>query len=45
VFRLATRDAHGLYEKVGFRRAANPDALMEISDPEIYLRAPGGQEQ
>ena len=24
VWRLATRDAHGLYEKVGFRRAANP---------------------
>jgi GNAT superfamily N-acetyltransferase len=39
VFRLATRDAHGLYEKVGFTRAANPDALMEISRPNLYLEA------
>lgn len=39
IFRLATRDAHGLYEKVGFRRVANAAPLMEISDPEIYMRA------
>lgn len=32
---LATRDAHGLYEKVGFRRL-NPDRWMEIVVPNIY---------
>ncbi len=35
---LATRDAHGLYARYGFRRPENPDRLMEIVDPEIYLR-------
>ncbi|MGH9367323.1 MAG: GNAT family N-acetyltransferase [Thermoanaerobaculia bacterium] len=34
---LATRDAHGLYERFGFRRLANPDLLMEIVDMDIYL--------
>lgn len=29
-FSLATRDAHGLYEKFGFTRPKNPDRLMEI---------------
>jgi GNAT superfamily N-acetyltransferase len=33
---LGTRDAHGLYEKFGFSRVANPDRLMEIVRPEIY---------
>jgi GNAT superfamily N-acetyltransferase len=37
IFRLATRDAHGLYEKVGFSRVANPDAMMEINRPNVYL--------
>jgi GNAT superfamily N-acetyltransferase len=37
-FLLATRDAHGLYEKVGFQRLAAPERFMEIVDPEIYLR-------
>jgi GNAT superfamily N-acetyltransferase len=32
---LATRDAHGLYEKVGFR-LVNPDRWMEIVVPNIY---------
>ena len=32
---LATRDAHGLYEKVGFR-LLNPDRWMEIITPDIY---------
>jgi GNAT superfamily N-acetyltransferase len=34
---LATRDAHGLYEKVGFR-LLNPDRWMEIITPDIYKR-------
>lgn len=32
---LATRDAHGLYEKVGFKQL-NPDRWMEIVVPNIY---------
>jgi GNAT superfamily N-acetyltransferase len=38
IWRLATRDAHGVYEKVGFTRVANPANLMEINDPDVYLR-------
>ena len=34
---LATRDAHGLYEKVGFRPLENPSSFMERFDPNIYL--------
>ena len=34
---LATRDAHRLYEKVGFR-VLNPDRWMEIITPDIYKR-------
>ncbi len=30
---LATRDAHGLYEKFGFGPLANPPAWMEIFNP------------
>lgn len=33
---LATRDAHGLYEKFGFKALLNPDVFMEINHPEIY---------
>jgi len=32
---LATRDAHALYEKVGFK-LLNPDRWMEIVVPDIY---------
>lgn len=35
---LFTEDAHGLYEKHGWSRLANPQRGMEIVDPEIYLR-------
>jgi GNAT superfamily N-acetyltransferase len=34
---LATRDAHGLYEKFGFT-APPPGRLMERLDPDIYTR-------
>jgi hypothetical protein len=37
IFRLATRDAHSLYEKVGFTRVQNPAAMMEINRPRVYL--------
>ena len=36
VFRLGTRDAHSLYEKVGFRRLAHPERMMEITSPDLY---------
>ena len=33
---LATRDAHGLYEKYGFTKLLNSERIMEISKPGIY---------
>jgi GNAT superfamily N-acetyltransferase len=35
---LVTRDAHGLYRKVGFRELAHPERIMEILYPGIYER-------
>jgi GNAT superfamily N-acetyltransferase len=39
---LATDDAHGVYEAVGFGVCAHPERLMEIVDPDPYggRRAP-----
>ena len=34
---LATRDAHGLYAKVGVRALAHPEWLMENTRPNLYL--------
>lgn len=39
-FMLATRDAHGLYEKFGFAPVARPEIFMAIHRPEIYLGTP-----
>lgn len=36
---LSTRDAHGLYAQFGFSPVSAPDRLMEIRDPDVYLRA------
>jgi GNAT superfamily N-acetyltransferase len=36
VWRLATKDAHGLYERVGFTPLAHPERMMEIVDPLVY---------
>lgn len=33
---LATRDAHGLYEKYGFTPIANPESLLQVWHPDIY---------
>lgn len=33
---LATRDAHGLYAKFGFRPLAAPDRMMEVHRPDVY---------
>jgi GNAT superfamily N-acetyltransferase len=35
---LATRDAHGLYAKFGFKPLSKPDNFMELHDPEVYSR-------
>jgi|CXWL01.1.fsa_nt_gi GNAT superfamily N-acetyltransferase len=39
---LATRDAHGLYERYGFKALAAPDRHMERLDPDVYRRRVGG---
>jgi len=36
-FSLDTWDAHGLYEKFGFKAPMRPDAHMEIVRPGIYM--------
>ena len=36
-FALVTRDAHGLYEKFGFERLADPSGHMQIARPGLYL--------
>ncbi|HEV2702653.1 MAG TPA: GNAT family N-acetyltransferase [Steroidobacteraceae bacterium] len=33
---LATLDAHGLYQKFGFKALAAPDRMMEIHNPDVY---------
>jgi GNAT superfamily N-acetyltransferase len=33
---LVTRDAHGLYERVGFTALGKPERVMEIVKPDIY---------
>jgi GNAT superfamily N-acetyltransferase len=35
---LATEDAHGVYEALGWRRIAHPEWFMEIVDRDIYRR-------
>jgi GNAT superfamily N-acetyltransferase len=35
---LATRDAHGVYARHGFKPLSQPEAFMERWDPEIYQR-------
>lgn len=36
---LATLDAHGLYEKFGFKPLAKPDIFMEAWNPNVYQDA------
>jgi GNAT superfamily N-acetyltransferase len=35
---LATRDAHGLYERFGFTPLKRPETFMEKHDPDVYRR-------
>ena len=37
-FLLATQDAHGLYSQFGFKPLANPTRMMEVLDPDAYLK-------
>ncbi|RTD94651.1 N-acetyltransferase [Variovorax atrisoli] len=37
---LVTRDAHGLYEKFGFKRLSAPDRFMELHKPNAYSPQP-----
>jgi GNAT superfamily N-acetyltransferase len=37
---LATRDAHGLYRKLGFSDPAVPSTLLTRHDPDVYARKP-----
>jgi GNAT superfamily N-acetyltransferase len=43
VWRLATRDAHGLYRRFGFGPCLRPETHMEILDRDVYSR--GRREQ
>jgi GNAT superfamily N-acetyltransferase len=35
---LATLDAHGLYEKVGFKPLENPERIMRKNNPDLYKK-------
>jgi len=35
-FHLVTRDAHGLYTKLGFKSLEKPEGHMEIRRPDVY---------
>jgi GNAT superfamily N-acetyltransferase len=37
---LLTRDAHGLYAKLGFSAVTEPHRHMEKRDPDVYRRTP-----
>lgn len=37
-FTLATSNAHGLYQKYGFKMLQKPDSFMEIYLPDIYVK-------
>lgn len=36
---LATRDAHELYRRVGFKETAHPEWFMEIAHPNLYQKS------
>jgi hypothetical protein len=35
-----TRDAHALYERLGFKPMADPSRYLEIHRPNVYKPAP-----
>ncbi|GLX79211.1 N-acetyltransferase [Thalassotalea insulae] len=38
-FMLCTRDAHGLYKKFGFTGVENPEIMMQLNKPDLYIKA------
>lgn len=40
---LATRDAHSLYTQFGFTPLDNPDIMMQIARPNIYVEMKNGE--
>ena len=42
---LVTRDAHSLYQTVGFTPVSQPEGMMEIVLRDIYRQAPTGPER
>ena len=42
-FLLATRDAHELYGRFGFKPLAKPEIYMEIWEPTVYLKGEPGR--
>lgn len=42
-FNLATRDAHGLYERYGFKPLRQPEVHMERHNPDIYKAGAEGK--
>lgn len=42
-FQLVTRDAHGLYERYGFKVTEQPGRAMEKLDPDVYKRKRSGE--
>jgi GNAT superfamily N-acetyltransferase len=42
---LLTENAHGLYERYGFRPTATPERVMEIRRPDAYTRQDGGSDR
>lgn len=43
IYQLGTLDAHGLYEKYGFKLSATPERRMEIVVEDIYLKMEDGE--
>jgi hypothetical protein len=39
---LATRDAHGVYERCGFERVTDPSSFMQIRRTDLYGHRPEG---
>jgi len=35
---LATSDAHGLYQKFGFKALASPQSFMELHNANVYIQ-------
>jgi len=43
-FNLVTRDAHGLYQRFGFKTPERPENYMELRQPDVYKTGGGSGE-